>query len=171
VAVKLLGALHKTDVGGVRLDLRDAAAVRMALRALLPRGHGCLVQPMVAGVEVLVGALRDPALGPFVVVAPGGIHADLYRERAMRPAPVDPAEAEAMIGECAALATLLGGHRGQRPSDRPALAGVISRLSALASALGDRLAEVDLNPVMVGVEGAGAVVVDARILLVGADPA
>src|SRR5262245_27304574 len=107
VAVKLLGPLHKTEAGGVRLGLVDADAVGTAMEQLLSRGAGggaCVVQPMVEGVEVLLGALRDPALGAFVVLAPGGTDAELYRERAMRPAPVTFEAAEAMLGETPGLA-------------------------------------------------------------------
>jgi acyl-CoA synthetase (NDP forming) len=161
--VKLLGPLHRTDVDGVRLGLADREAVRRAVRELLPRGEGCLVQPMLDGVEVLIGAVADPALGAFVMVAPGGIHAELYGERAMRPAPVDPAEAAAMLDECRALGALLSGYRGRPPADRAALAGAVAAVSRLAAGLGRRLLELDLNPVIVGPRGATAV--DARIVL------
>jgi hypothetical protein len=70
-----------------------------------------------------------------------------------------------MIGECRALAALLGGYRGRPAADRPALAETVVRASALAAALESRLVEFDLNPVIVGPEGAGATVVDARIIL------
>jgi acetyltransferase len=165
VAVKVLGPLHKSEAEGVRLRLADAEAVLRAVRELASRGEGCLIQPMLEGVEVLVGALRDPALGPFVMVAPGGVHAELYGERAMRPAPVGRGEAEAMIAECRALSGLLAGYRGRPPADRQALAETIARVSALAAALESALVELDLNPVIVGAEGAGANVVDARIIL------
>ncbi len=163
--VKALGPLHKTDADGVRLRLPDLDAVVAAVRELGPRGEGCLIQPMVEGVEVLVGALRDAGLGPFVVVAPGGVHAELYGERAMRPAPIGVTEAEEMLAEMPALAALLRGYRGRPPADRAALADAVVRLSALAVALGRRLGELELNPLIVGPEGAGATVVDARIVL------
>lgn len=168
VAVKLLGPLHRTEAGGVRLGLGDPDAVVAAVRELAPRGEGCLIQPMITGLEVLVGAVRDPALGAFVVVAPGGVHAELYGGHAMRPAPVSPVEAEAMLADVPALDARLRGFRGAGSADRGALAEVVSRVSALAAALGSRLAELDLNPVVVGPEGAGAIVVDARIILGGA---
>ena len=161
--VKLLGPLHRTDVDGVRVGLGDPEAVRRAVLELLPRGEGCLVQPMLDGVEVLVGALVDPALGAFVVVAPGGIHAELYGERALRPAPVDLAEAAAMLDECRALGALLAGYRGRPPADRAALVRTVAAVSRLAAGLGPRLRELDLNPVIVG--GRGATAVDARIVL------
>jgi hypothetical protein len=98
-----------------------------------------------------------------VVLAPGGIHADLYGERAMRPAPLSRLDAEAMLAETPALAALLAGYRGRAPGDRGALLEVVVRASELAAGLGPRLAEVDLNPVMVG--RGGATTVDARIIL------
>lgn len=163
VAVKLLGPLHRTEVNGVRLGLAEAASVVAAVCELAPHGEGCLIQPMVEGVEVLVGALRDVVLGVFVVVAPGGANAELYGERAMRPAPVSLAEADAMVAECRALTALLAGYRGRPPADRHALTMTVARASALAAALGPRLVELDLNPVIVGREG--ATVVDARVIL------
>jgi hypothetical protein len=118
---------------------------------------------MVEGVEVLVGALRDPALGAFVVLAAGGIHAELYGARAMRPAPLDREEAHGMLAETTALAALLAGYRGRPAGDREALLDVVVRVGALAAALGPRLRELDLNPVIVGADA--ATVVDARIVL------
>lgn len=165
VAVKLLGPVHKTDGGGVRLGVPDAEGVLAAVRDLAPRGEGCLIQPMIRGVEALVGALRDVALGNFVVVAPGGVRAELYRERAMRPAPVNPAEADDMLAETPALGALLAGYRGEAAADRAALADTVVRLSEVAAALGPRLGEIDLNPVIAGPEGAGTTVVDARVVL------
>jgi acyl-CoA synthetase (NDP forming) len=165
VAVKVLGPLHRTDVGGVRVGVATLADLVAAVRALRPLGDACLVQPMEEGVEVLVGALRDPELGPFVLVAPGGTRAELYGERAMAPAPCDAVDAEALVRECRALDALLGGYRGQPPADRLALVETITRTAALAAGLGPRLVALDLNPVIVGPAGAGATVVDARIVL------
>jgi acyl-CoA synthetase (NDP forming) len=165
VAVKVLGPLHRTDVGGVRLGVRTYEELVAAARALWPLGEACLVQPMVRGVEVLVGAWRDPELGPFVMVAPGGVRAELYGERAMAPAPCDEATAEGLIRECRALDALLRGYRDGSAADRPALVEAITRAAALATGLGPRLAALDLNPVIVGPVGMGATVVDARIVL------
>jgi acyl-CoA synthetase (NDP forming) len=165
VAVKVLGPLHRTDVGGVRLGVATPADLVAAVRALRPLGEACLVQPMVEGVEVLVGALRDPELGPFVMVAPGGVRAELYGERALAPAPCDAVDAESLIRECRALDALLGGYRGEPPADRLGLVETITRTAALAAGLGPRLVALDLNPVIVGPGGAGATVVDARLLV------
>jgi acyl-CoA synthetase (NDP forming) len=165
VAVKALGPLHRTDVGGVRVGVSTPEALVTAVREIRPLGEACLVQPMVAGVEVLVGAFRDPELGPFVLIAPGGVRTELYGERAMAPAPCDEADAEGLIHECRALDALLGGYRGARPADRAALVDAITRTAALAAALGPRLDALDLNPVIVGAAGGGATIVDARIVL------
>jgi acyl-CoA synthetase (NDP forming) len=165
VAVKALGPLHRTDVGGVRLGVATPEGLVAAVREVRPLGEACLVQPMVDGVEVLVGALRDPELGPFVLVAPGGVRTELYGERAMTPAPCDEAAAEALIRDCRSLDALLGGHRGAPPADRTSLVQTIVRTAALAAALGPRLDAIDLNPVIVGAAGGGgATIVDARIV-------
>jgi acyl-CoA synthetase (NDP forming) len=165
VAVKVLGPPHRTDIGGVRLGVSGVDELVAAVGALAPLGEACLVQPMVEGVEVLVGAWRDPELGPFVMVGPGGVRAELYGERAIAPAPCDGATAERLVRECPALEALVGGHRGGRAADRGALVETITRAAALAAGLGPRLAALDLNPVIVGAAGAGATVVDARIVL------
>jgi acyl-CoA synthetase (NDP forming) len=165
VAVKVLGPLHRTEVGGVRLGVSGLDELLEAVRALRPLGEACVIQPMVEGLEVLVGALRDPVLGPFVMIAPGGVQAELYGERAMAPAPCDPTTVERMIGECRALDALLRGHRGAPPADRASLVETVTRTAALAAALGPCLAALDLNPVIVGLPGAGATVVDARVVL------
>jgi acyl-CoA synthetase (NDP forming) len=165
VAVKALGPLHRTDIGGVRLGVATLGEMVAAVQALAPLGEACLVQPMVEGMEVLVGAWRDRELGPFVMVAPGGVRAELYGERAMAPAPCDGATAARLIRECRGLDALLGGHRGGPPADRASLVETIMRAAALAAGLGPRLAALDLNPVIVGAAGTGATVVDARIVL------
>src|SRR5262245_49505138 len=120
VAVKVLGPLHRTEVGGVRLGITTPEELVTAVRALQPLGDACVVQPMIEGVEVLVGALRDAELGAFVMVAPGGGRTELYGERAIAPAPCDEAVADGLIRECRALDALLGGHRGGPPADRAA---------------------------------------------------
>ncbi len=165
VAVKVLGPLHRSDVGGVRLGVANLDEVVATVASLRPLGEACLIQPMVAGLEVLVGAIRDPELGPFVLVAPGGVRAELYGERAMAPAPCDSATAERLIRECRSLDALVEGHRGGSAADRAALVDAIVRAAALAAGIGSRLAALDLNPVIVGPPGAGATVVDARILI------
>jgi len=175
VAVKVLSAeiLHKTDVGGVVLNVPDAQGVLAAIasmRQLLSerrpgvRLDRVLVQPMVSGLdEVLVGYRVDPDVGPIVMVAAGGALAEIFRDRSLRLAPVDLAEAQAMIGEVQRLKTLAG-FRGQPAGDVSALAEAIVALSRLAE-IGEPIAEAEINPLMVKPQGDGVVAVDALVKL------
>ena len=152
-------------MGGVRLGVATPEDLVAAVRELRPLGEACLVQPMIDGVEVLVGALRDPELGSFVLVAPGGVRAELYGERAMAPAPCDEAGADALVRDCRALDATPRRLPGGPPADRKSLVATVARTAALAAALGPRLDALDLNPVIVGAAGGGATIVDARIVL------
>lgn len=164
VAAKLAGGrhVHKSDAGGVRLGLRDEAAVREAAGALLAidRRAQVLVQPMVEGTEVVVGALRDPVLGSVVMVGLGGVFVELLGDLAFALAPVGEEEALAAIESLRGYG-LLSGARGRPPADVRALAATVVAASQLIAALPD-VAELDLNPVMAG--PAGAVAVDVRIV-------
>lgn len=164
VAAKLAGGrhVHKSDAGGVRLGLRDEAAVREAADALLAIDPGAhvLVQPMVEGTEVVVGALRDPVLGPVVMVGLGGVFVELLGDVAFALAPVGEEEALAAIESLRGYG-LLRGARGRPAADVRALAATVAAGSQLIAALPD-VAELDLNPVMAG--PAGAVAVDVRIV-------
>jgi acetyl coenzyme A synthetase (ADP forming)-like protein len=174
VVVKAIapGLLHKTEAGAVALGLGSDAEVRAAVSAMLRRldeagapATGFLVQPRVeAGVEALVGVTRDPALGPLVVAGLGGVQAEILRDVVFRLPPLSVAGADEMIGELRGRA-LFDGFRGAPPADRAALADVVARVAALAD-LVPELRELDLNPVIVGAAGRGAVVVDARMRLV-----
>jgi len=167
VALKLAdGTVHKTEVGGVRTDLADAAAVRIAyLELAAGRAVDVLVQPMVTGgTELIVGGLQDRQFGPVVMVGAGGVFADLLADRRFRLAPVGPEDAEAMIAELR-FGKLLDGYRGRPPVSRPALAQLLVRLGWLMQNHPE-VAEVDLNPV-IG-RGAELVTVDAKIRLAAA---
>ncbi len=164
VVLKVVGgAVHKSDVGGVRLNVRDEAELRAAVTDLLAIGTGSgavLVQPMVpGGVEVIVGAVREPQLGPLVMVGAGGVLADLVDDRAFRMAPLDPSTADAMI-DSVRMARLLDGYRGRPAASRAALSDVLVRVAALADDLPEVL-ELDLNPLVCSAEQ--TVVVDGRI--------
>jgi hypothetical protein len=120
-----------------------------------------MVQRKVTGVEVALGIVRDPLLGPLVMVAAGGVLVELVAERAVALPPVGRETAEQMVGRLR-VARLLDGYRGSPPADVEALVDAIVGLGQLAVELGDHLDAVDLNPVVVGPDS--ALVVDALIL-------
>lgn len=164
---------HKTEVGGVALDLADAAAVRDAHRRILAnaaakapaaRIDGVLVAPMAkGGTELILGVSRDPVFGPVVMVGLGGIYAEVLQDVAVQVAPVSQVEAAAMIRGLR-LFPLLDGARGQPKADIDAAADAVARLSAFAVRHRDTVAEIDMNPVLVKPEGQGVVVLDALIV-------
>jgi succinyl-CoA synthetase beta subunit len=153
---------HKTEADGVRLGLGDAGSVGAAYEDLAARlGPRVLVQGQAEGVEVALGIVRDPLLGPLVVVAAGGTLVELIAERAVALPPVDRETARAMVGGLR-TARLLDGYRGAPPADVESLVETVVALGRLAVELGDHVEAVDLNPVVVGPDG--AVVVDALVL-------
>jgi acetate---CoA ligase (ADP-forming) subunit beta len=174
VAVKLLSkVLHKSDVGGVRLAITDEAGLVEAVQAIdsAAAAHaigveGYLVEEMATGgIEVIVGGLVDPVFGPAVMVGLGGIFTEVLDDVALRICPIATSDAMDMIGEIRA-APLLFGARGRPPVDVGALASVLVALGGPEGYLmthRDHVVEVDLNPVIVS--AAGAVAVDARIIL------
>jgi acyl-CoA synthetase (NDP forming) len=163
---------HKTEAGVVRLDLRDAAAVRNAYQAISanarrvtppPRITGVLVQPMIgAGVEIMVGARVDPQLGPMIIAGLGGTMVELLKDVSVELAPVTPAEARAMLLRLKGAA-LLTGFRGSQPLDIDRLAEIICRLSEFAADQAGRIAELDVNPLICSSDR--IVAVDALIAL------
>jgi acetyl coenzyme A synthetase (ADP forming)-like protein len=165
VALKVSGAdvVHKTDVGGVRLGIRDEAQLRQAVAdvlAAVPAASGFLLQPMAkAATELIVGAVRDPQFGALVMLGAGGILADLVDDKAFRLAPLTGEHADTMIAGLR-LARLLDGYRGRPVVSRTAVSDVLLRVAALADDL-PAVAELDLNPLMC--DSDGVVVVDARI--------
>ena len=153
--------VHKTEHGGVRLGLRDAGEVRDAAAALLGLAPGArvLVQRQVRGAEVAVGGLRDPQLGPMVMVGSGGVHVEMLGDVAFALAPLDRASARRLIASLRAAA-LLTGARGAEPVGVEALVDVVVAVGEwLAAAPG--VAELDLNPVLVS--RSGAAVADWRV--------
>ncbi len=163
------GLIHKSEQGAVRLGLAGAAEIEAAAReigarlraaGLEPRAF--LVQPMVtAGVEILAGITHDPIFGPVVVCAGGGVLVELYRDVAVRPAPLTDRDAHEMVRSLR-TAALLEGYRGGPRHEIAALEELLLRISALAEDL-PGVAELDLNPVKVLPEGEGLSVLDARI--------
>ncbi|WP_433326514.1 acetate--CoA ligase family protein [Spirillospora sp. CA-294931] len=157
------GLLHKSDAGAVRLGLgspREAAAAADAMLGLAPEGF--LVEEQAgAGVEVIVGAVRDPAFGPVLLVGLGGVWTEALDDTALRLCPVTEDDVRAMLDELRGR-TLLDGGRGRPAVDRDALVKTVLAVSAAAEALGDELGEFELNPVIC--TPSGAVAVDARLV-------
>ncbi|MBK6747982.1 acetate--CoA ligase family protein [Ottowia sp.] len=162
------GITHKSDMGGVKLDLADAAAVREAFArieaaaARVPgaRFEGCLVQPMIQGdVELMVGTVHDEQFGPFVLVGTGGTLVELLKDTQLLPAPASPRAIEQALRGLRFF-PLLDGYRGREKADIPAIARIVHQVSVLAATLGPRLAELDINPLRV--QGSRAVAADAR---------
>jgi acetyl coenzyme A synthetase (ADP forming)-like protein len=148
---------HKTETGGVALDLVDEAAVREAVERI---GAPVIVQPMiVGGTELLAGIVQDPTFGPLVAFGPGGILAELIGEAGFRIAPLTDADVEELLAQDK-TGRLVAGYRGAPPSDKACLADLLHRLSRLGEDVHE-VAELDLNPVIAGPDG--CVVVDARV--------
>src|ERR1700761_4011275 len=164
---------HKSEVGGVWVNINAKGEAFSAYRELLERAQkhrpkaaiqGVLVSPMARkGVEIIIGTLLDATFGPMVMVGLGGVTTELFRDVIYRPAPVSAAEAEAMLGELKA-SVLLQGFRGAAKADVAALSKLISEVSVLAARLKDEVAEMELNPVLVHAEGQGVTIVDALVV-------
>ncbi|HET8578797.1 MAG TPA: acetate--CoA ligase family protein [Methylomirabilota bacterium] len=160
---------HKTEANAVRLGLEDRRAVAQAARELLQiltgrKAEGLLVQKMVRGAEMMLGVTRDPVFGPLLLIGAGGIHAEVLADTACRPLPVTRKEVRAMLSEVKAV-RLLRGHRGLPPGDLAALEDAALAVGRLALGLGERLGEMDLNPVVVPPKGHGVVAVDVLLVL------
>ncbi len=173
LAVKLISrdASHKSDVGGVAINIRNKKQLSETLTGMKdkmqklgqpPVIDGYLLQEMApAGIECFVGGRRDPAFGPIIMAGLGGIFIEIFKDTSIRLAPVTQNEAAAMLQELKGY-PLLTGARGKGPADCQALIDVICRVSALLAACPD-ITEIDLNPVIVHPQGQGASIVDARV--------
>ncbi|MDP8922136.1 MAG: acetate--CoA ligase family protein [Chloroflexota bacterium] len=165
--------LHKTEGGAVWVGIADEPALRAAFRAVLEnirrhrpeaRVDGVLVQPMLAGVEVIAGISQDPQFGPVLLLGLGGTLAEALAVTSLRLCPIGADDAREMISEVRGLDALLEGFRGSPPADREALVAALVRLSQVGWANRDRLASVDLNPIIVLPSGEGVRIVDALIV-------
>ena len=175
VAIKLLSRTitHKTEVGGVKVNLKSESEVEQAfldLREHLSRlgraaeMQGVIVQKMVpSGIEVIVGVTQDPSFGPLLMFGLGGIYAELFKDVAFRLHPLTDIDSQEMVRSVKTY-ELLKGWRGAPPSDISSVEKLLCRISALIEDH-PRIAELDLNPVIVQEEGQGCQVVDARILI------
>jgi acyl-CoA synthetase (NDP forming) len=175
VAMKIVSPdiAHKTEIGGVLLDVADAEAARRgytelraaaAAKAPSARVTGVSVAPMAGeGVETILGVVQDPVFGPVVMFGLGGVFVETLRDVTFRAAPFDRDEALRMIGEVKGAA-LLRGTRGRPPADVGALADALAALSRLAAVRAAEFAAIDVNPFLVRREGRGAVALDALIV-------
>ena len=165
--------LHKSDIGGIKLNINSAGDVRDAFDLLVYRGRrympdatiwGCQVQQMVkGGREVIIGVNRDPQFGPLIMFGLGGIYVEALKDVTFRVAPIDKREATEMLGEIRAH-KLLSGVRGEKPSD---MAGIIDTLLRISQLVTDfpEIVEMDINPLMVFEAGKGVLGIDARLAL------
>jgi acyl-CoA synthetase (NDP forming) len=158
------GITHKSDVAGVRVGLHDEEAVGDAYDDVSARlGAEVTVAAMVPpGIEMALGVIVDPTFGPLVLVGAGGVLVEILHDRALAMPPLDATGARRIVDRLA-VRPILDGVRGAEPADVEALVDAIVRLSVLASDLGDVLAAVDVNPVIVGSKG--CVAVDALVEL------
>lgn len=166
--------LHKTDVGGVKVGLRDATDVRDAYELMTYRAQryipealiwGCLVQEMApsGGLEVLIGMNRDPQFGPLVTFGLGGIYVETLKDVTFKVAPFSIQEARSMLNEIRASA-LLDGVRGAPEMDKDALVEALLRIGQLVQDYPE-IAELDINPLIVYPQGQGAIAIDMRLIL------
>ncbi|HUD36096.1 MAG TPA: acetate--CoA ligase family protein [Streptosporangiaceae bacterium] len=152
------GVAHKSDVGGVQLNVADPAGLAAAYQDLAarlgPRVAVCEMAP--PGTELILGMARDPALGPLIVVGAGGVLAEYLAERAVALPPVSEVDAARMIAGLR-VAEILAGVRGQPPCDADALAGAIAAFSRLVADLGEHLDAFEVNPLICSPSGVLAV--------------
>ncbi len=172
VAIKVADAdvVHKTEHRLVRVGLGGADEVRSAVaefEAVRGGPTDVLVQPMASGVEIAIGVVRDPGLGPLVMVAAGGVAVDVWRDHAFLMPPFGP-DGAARALRSLRIWPLLDGFRGAEPADTEGLARLVAAVGRLAVDVPE-LAELDLNPVMVG--PSGCTIVDTKVRLAAADDA
>jgi acetyltransferase len=168
VALKLVTPeiVHKTESGAVVLGLKSAEEVAAEGQKLLSKTLGkgqLLIQQMVQGTEVLLGARTDPQYGPFLMVGLGGIFVEVLKDVAIRLLPVDESEAREMLKQLRGY-KILEGVRGQGPRDIDALVKAMVGLSGLFAAHRNQVSDMEINPLMVRAKGAGVAAVDVRLV-------
>jgi acetate---CoA ligase (ADP-forming) len=165
------GVIHKTDAGGVRLNLSDASSVRQAFDEVSTIGGAgtAIVQPMIAdGIETMMGIVHDRLFGALVAFGLGGIHVEIFKDVHVRLAPLTDRDVDELIHSVKGF-PLLQGYRGHAAADIDALRDALLRLSRLADEVPE-IVELDLNPVMALPPGDGCRIVDARIRVADAPP-
>jgi len=166
--------LHKTEAGGIKINLKNAEEVKAAYEEIIknakksmPKGDykKVLVQEMASGgSEVIIGAINDPQFGPTVMFGLGGIYVEIFKDVSFRSAPVSYGEALRMIDDIKS-STIIKGYRGKEKGDLDALAKTIVNFSLMIAELKDDFMEIDVNPLIVLPEGKGVKVVDALFVL------
>lgn len=166
--------LHKSDAGGVKVNIKDEAGIRDAFKTIIKNAkaykadanvHGIAVQEMAPwGTETILGSVNDPSFGPTVMFGLGGIFVEVLKDVTFRVTPVSKAQSAEMIDDIKGAA-ILSGVRGEKPRDKAALAQTIFAYSTMVHDLEEEIKESDANPVLVYEEGAGLKVADARIIL------
>jgi acetyltransferase len=165
--------IHKTEAGGIKLNLQNSGEVKSAYKAILascrkayPQAHirGILVTPMIfGGVEVIIGVSHDPSFGPTLMFGLGGIYVEVLRDVSFRVAPITKSEAHQMISEIRS-ASILRGVRGELPKDIAALAEAIYRVGKMVDRMRE-IIELDINPMKVLDDGMGCIVLDGRMTI------
>lgn len=180
VALKIVSPdiLHKTEIGGVRLNLNDPTEIEDAFNDIIEAGtkhypkadiEGVIVSEMISdGVETVLGVINDPIFGPAVMFGLGGVFVEVLGDVTFRLAPFDLSEAHRMIAEIKGIKMLYGA-RGAPSSDIDAIADALVKLSVFASENSNKISSIDINPFIVRPEGQGAVGVDALIIPHGVD--
>ncbi|MBX9740415.1 MAG: acetate--CoA ligase family protein [Beijerinckiaceae bacterium] len=174
VVAKIVSAAlpHKSDMGGVRVGLKDEAALREAFHAIMaaaeahpdaPHVEGVLIAEMATGgLELVLGATRDPEMGAVILFGAGGVNLELWRDVALAACPLDEAGAHALIDRTRA-SVLIGGYRGKPALDRAALVRALLAVSDLMSDAQGAISEIDVNPYLLG--ESGGVALDALVVL------
>jgi acetate---CoA ligase (ADP-forming) len=165
--------LHKSDIGGIKLNITSVSEVRDAFDLLIYRARrfmpdatiwGCQLQQMVkGGREIIIGVNRDPQFGPLIMFGLGGIYVEVLKDVTFRIAPIDRRQATEMLDEIRAY-KLLRGVRGEKPSDRAAIVDTLLRISQLVTDFPE-IVELDINPLMVFEQGRGVLGIDMRLAL------
>jgi acetyltransferase len=166
--------LHKSDAGGVKVNIKNDDETRKAYRIILQNCkaynataniYGIVIQEFAPeGTEVILGSVNDPTFGPTVMFGLGGIFVEVLKDVTFRVSPVSSYQASRMIEEIRG-APILSGVRGEKPRDKAALSETICRYSNMIEDLSEEVSETDANPVLAYEEGKGVKVVDARIIL------